>query len=169
MRRKEKGMVCFFVGLFLLIVLSVMGCAQQSGSGFLRKKFLDYQNVAILPFEGDDTGEVAEGFGRNFHKRFPHISILGGRQFLDNPQEETFDLYQLDDATRLNIGRRVGAQALITGRIYSPSLLSWYLEVKIFDTETGQVLGRSMVEMDPLFSKHIDQSNRLAVEKLSLW
>jgi hypothetical protein len=166
---RRKGKIYLFVGLFQLIVFSVMGCALQSGSGFLRKAFLDYQNVAILPFEGDDTGEVAKAFGRNFHKRFPHISILGGRQFLDHPQEETFDLNQLNDATRLKMGRRVGAQALITGRIYSPSLLSWYLEVKITDTETGQILGRSMVEMDSLFSIPIDRSTRLAVEKLSLW
>jgi hypothetical protein len=152
-----------------MIMFSVTGCYQKSGSGFLRKEFSEYQNVAILPFEGDDTGEVAKAFGRNFHKRFPEISILGGRQFLDNPKEEKFDLNQMDDATRIKIGRRVGAQALITGSIYSPGLLSWYLQVKIIDTETGQVLGRSMVEMDSLFSTDIEIATRLAVEKLSLW
>jgi hypothetical protein len=125
--------------------------------------------LPLLPFEGDDTGEVAKAFARNFHERFPQISILGGRQFLDNPQDEKFNLNQLDDATRLKIGRRVGAQALITGIIYSPSIFRWYLQVKIIDTETGRVLGRSMVEMDSLFSTDIEKAARLAVEKLSLW
>src|SRR4030042_3688844 len=168
MKRKGKGKVCISLCLFLLIVFSVMGCAQSGGSGFLRKEFLKYENIAVLPFEGDDTGEVAKAFARDFHKRFPQISILGGRQFLDNPQKEKFNLNQLDDATRLKIGRRGGAQALITGMIYSPSLLSWYLQGKIIDTETGQVLGRSMVEMDSLFSTDIEKAARLAVEKLSL-
>ncbi len=156
-------------GLLLLIVLSLLGCAESGGSGFLRKEFLRYENVAVLPFEGDDTGQAAKAFARNFHKRFPEISILGGRQFLDNPKEEKFNLNQLDDATRQRIGRRVGAQALVTGMIYSPGLLNWYLQVKIIDTETGQVLGRSMVEVDSLFSTDIEKAAHLAVEKLSLW
>jgi hypothetical protein len=155
--------------MFLLIVLSVMGCTQPGGSGFLRKEFLKYENIAVLPFEGDDTGEVAKAFAWSFHERFPQISILGGRQFLDAPQEEKINLNQLNDATRLEIGRRVGAQALITGMIYSPSLLSWYLQVKIIDTETGQVLGRSMVETNSLFPTDVEKATRLAVEKLSLW
>jgi hypothetical protein len=169
MKRKVKEKVCISLCLFLLIVLSVMGCAQAGGGGYLRKEFLKYENIAVLPFEGDDTGKAAKAFARNFHERFPQISILGGRQFLDNPQEEKFNLNQLDDATRLKIGRRVGAQALITGMIYSPGLLSWYLQVKIIDTETGQVLGRSMVQIDSLFSTDIEKAARLAVEKLSLW
>ena len=112
---------------------------------------------------------MAKAFARNFHKKFPEISVLGGRQFLDNPQEEKFNLNQLDDVTRLKIGRRVGAQALITGMIYSSGLMSWYLQVKIIDTETGRVLGRSMVEMDSVFSTDIEKAAHLAVEKLSLW
>jgi hypothetical protein len=154
---------------FLILILLVTGCAQQSGSGFLRKEFLDYQNVAILPFEGDGTGEVAKAFGRNFHKRFPQISILGGRKFLDNPKEEKINLNQLDDETRLKIGRRVGAQALITGSIYSPSISSWFLQVKIIDTETGEIMGRSMVEIGSVFPTDIEKATRLAVERLSLW
>lgn len=169
MKQMGKGKVSIFICLILWSVLSVMGCAESGGSGFLRKGFLEYENIAILPFEGDETGVAAKAFARNFHERFPQISILGGRQFLDNPQQEKYNLNQLDDATRLKIGRRVGAQALITGRIYSPGLLSWYLQVKIIDTETGQVLGRSMVEVDSLFSTDIEKAARLAVEKLSLW
>jgi hypothetical protein len=169
MKRKRQGKVCVSFCLLLWIVFSVMGCAESGGSGFLKKEFLKYENFAVLPFEGDDTGEVAKAFARNFQKRFPEISILGGRQFLDNPPEEKLNLYQLDDAMRLKIGRRVGAQALITGMIYSPGLLNWYLQVKIIDTETGEVLGRSMVQIDSLFATDMERATRLAVEKLSLW
>jgi len=167
MKRKGREKVCLSLCLFLSIVFSVMGCAQSGGSGFIREEFLKYENIAILPFEGDDTGQVAKAFARNFHEKFPQISILGGRQFLDNPPEEKLNFDQLDDATRLKIGRRVGAQALITGMIYSPGLLSWYLQVKIVDTETGQVLGRSMVQIDSLFATDIEKAAHLAVEKLS--
>jgi len=169
MKRKAHGKVFLSLGLFLWIVFSVMACAQSGGSGFLKKEFLKCENIAVLPFQGDDTGEVAKAVARNFQKRFPQISILGGRQFLDNPPEEKLNLNQLDDATRLKIGRRVGAQALITGMIYSPSILSWYLQVKITDTETGEVLGRSMVQADSLFATDIEKAARLAVEKLSWW
>ena len=167
MKRKGREKVCLSLCLFLSIVFSVMGCAQSGGSGFIREEFLKYENIAILPFEGDDTGQVAKAFARNFHEKFPQISILGGRQFLDNPPEEKLNFDQLDDATRLKIGRRVGAQALITGMIYSPGLLSWYLQVKIIDTETGRVLGRSMVQVDSLFATDIEKAAHLAVEKLS--
>jgi hypothetical protein len=157
---------CFL--LIVFIIVSVMACAQSRGSGFLRKEFLEYENVAILPFEGDDTGEMSKAFARDFQKRFPLISILGGRKFLDDPQEEKFSLYQLDGATRLKIGRRVGAQALITGAIYSQGILSWFLQVKIMDVETGRMMGRSTVEIDSLSGADIEEAARLAVEKLSL-
>jgi hypothetical protein len=156
------------MSLILLIIVSMMACTHQSGSGFLRKEFLGYENVAILPFEGDDTGEVSKAFARNFHKRFPQISVLGGRTFLDDPRAKKFNLYQMDDATRLKIGRRVGAQALITGAIYSPSILSWFLQVKIMDVETGRMMGRSTVEIHSLSAADIEEAARLAVEKLSL-
>jgi hypothetical protein len=157
-----------WIFLVLFVIVPVIACSQQSGSGFLRKEFLEYENVAILPFEGDDTGELSKAFARGFQKRFPQISILGGRKFLDDPREEKFNLYQLDDATRLKIGRRVGAQALIAGAIYSPSILSWFLQVKIMDVETGRMMGRSMVEIDSLSATDIEEAARLAVEKLSL-
>jgi hypothetical protein len=157
-----------WIFLILFIIVSVMACAQSSGSGFLRKEFLEYENVAILPFEGDDTGELSRAFARGFQNKFPQISILGGRKFLDDPSTEKVNLYQMDDATRLKIGRRVGAQALITGAIYSPSILSWFLQVKILDVETGKMMGRSTVEIDSLSATDIEEAARLAVEKLSL-
>jgi predicted RNA-binding protein with EMAP domain len=86
---------------------------------------------------------------------------------LDDPREEKFNLYQLDDATRLKIGRRVGAQALITGAIYSPGISSWFLQVKIMDVETGRMMGRSTVEIDSLSATDIEEAARLAVEQLS--
>ena len=153
--------------LFLFIILSGMACAKSSGSGFLRKEFLEYENVAILPFEGDDTGEMSKAFARDFQKRFAQISILGGRNFLDDPRTEKVNVYQMDDATRLKIGRRVGAQALITGSVYSPSLLSWFLQIKIVDVETGKMMGRSTVEFYSLSATDIEEAARLAVEKLS--
>jgi hypothetical protein len=153
--------------LILFIIVSVVACAQSGGSGFLRREFLEYENIAILPFEGDDTGELSKAFARDFQKRFPQISILGGRKFLDDPREEKFNLYQMDDATRLKIGRRVGAQALITGAIYSPGALSWFLQVKIMDVETGRMMGRSTVEINSLSGTDIEEAARLAVEKLS--
>jgi len=157
-----------FLDLFLLIVFFITGCAQQTGSGFLRKEFLEYKSVAILRFERDDSGEVSEAFASNFHERFPQISILAGRVFLDNFREEEFNPNQLNDERRLKIGKTIGAQALITGSIYSPNISSWFLQVKIIDTETGKMMGRSTVEINSLMATDIKEATRLAVEKLSL-
>jgi len=152
----------------LFIVVSAVACVHSSGSGFLRREFLEYENVAVLPFEGDDSGELSRAFARNFQKRFPEISILGGRKFLDDPNLEKVNLFQMDDAARLKIGRRVGAQALITGAIHSAGLLSWFLQVKILDVETGRMMGRSTVEIHSLGATDIEEAARLAVEKLYL-
>lgn len=157
-----------FLGLFLLIVVSITGCVQQAGSGFLRREFLEYKSVAILRFERDDSGQVSQAFASNFHKRFPQISVLAGRVFLDNFREEEFNPNQLDDETRLKIGRKIGAQALITGSVYSPNISSWFLQMKIIDTETGKMMGRSTVEINSLMATDINEATRLAVEKLSL-
>ncbi len=153
---------------FLLTILSVVACLQKSGSGFLRKDFLEYKSVAILRFERDDSGEVSRAFASNFHERFPQISILSGKVFLDNFSDETFNPNQLDDVTRLKIGKTIGAQALITGSIYSPSISSWFLQVKIIDTETGRMMGRSTVTFYSLMATDIREATRLAVEKLSM-
>jgi hypothetical protein len=161
-----KGWISLFSFLFLM--LSAMACSQQSGSGFLRKEFLEYKSVAILRFERDDSGEVSEAFANNFRERFPQISILSGKVFLDNFRKETFNPNQLDDVTRLKIGRTIGAQALITGSIHSPSISSWFLQVKIIDAKTGRMMGRSTVTFYSLMPTDIREATRLAVEKLSM-
>lgn len=74
----------------------------------------------------------------------------------------------MDDATRLKIGRRVGAQSLITGAIYSPGLLNWFLQIKILDVETGRIMGRSTAEIYSLSATDLEEAARLAVEKLTL-
>lgn len=157
-----------FLILFLLMVFFVTGCAQQTGSGFLRKEFLEYKSVAILRFERDGSGEISETFASHFHARFPQISILSGRVFLENFEEEAFNPNQLDDETRLMIGKKIGAQALITGSIYSPNISSWFLQVKIIDAATGKMMGRSTVEIHSPMATDIREATRLAVEKLSL-
>ena len=167
MERMKRDGVFLFLTLF--IILWGTGCSQRSGSGFLRKEFLEYKSVAVLRFAGDNSGEISEAFANHFQERFPQISMLSGKVFLENIQEEKFNLNQLNEETRLKIGRTLGAQALITGSIYSPKISSWFLQVKIIDTETGKVMGRSMVEIDALFSSDIEKATRLAVEKLSLW
>lgn len=167
MRRGDENTFRACFCLILLIVFFATACSQSRGSGFLRREFLEYENVAILPFEGDDTGEISKAFAQGFQKRFPQISILGGRNFLDDPRTEKVNLYQMDDATRLKIGRRVGAQALITGSIHSPSILSWYLQVKIMDVETGRIMGRATVDIDSLSATDIEDAARIAVEQLS--
>jgi hypothetical protein len=145
------------------------GVPQWSGSGFLRKEFLEYRGVAIFPFEGDDSGEVTDAFVRAFCERFPQISITGPQRVLEVLRSEALGPEGLDESARAKISSMLGAQALITGNVYYPSIVRWLLQVVIFDTETGRVMGRSLVEINFMGAMGIKEGARFSVEKLTLW
>jgi len=73
----------------------------------------------------------------------------------------------LDETERLDIGNALKAQALITGNIYYPSISRWLLQIVILDTETGKVMGRSLVEINFMGAEGKEQGARFAVEKLT--
>jgi len=174
---REGGQVTRFMLLLLLVFITAgaSGCSsnqgvpQWSGSGFLRKQFLDYRTVAILPFAGDDSAEVTAAFADSFSKRFPQVSIERLRSTSDLLRGEAVKPNQLDQATRLKIGRALNADGLILGSVYYPSITTWYLQVEIVDTETGEMLGRSVVEINYMGAEGFRQGTRLAVEKLTLY
>ena len=161
-----------FVFLFLPMII-ITGCAfnqgvpQWSGSGFVRKELSDYKSVAVLPFEGDDSGEVSNAFTLSFHQKFPEISIVDRKQVLGVLQGQVLTPDRLDEKERLRIGNALAAQALITGNIYYPSITRWLLQIVILDTETGNVMGRSLVEINFMGAEGKEQAARFAVEKLT--
>jgi hypothetical protein len=167
---RRKG--CF---LFLLLAAVLMSCSlhsgvpQWSGSGFVRKEFLEYKSAAVLPFEGDDTGEVSRAFASSFHEKFPQIEIVDRKQVSELLKGHTVTPDRLDEETRLRLGHTLDAQALIAGNIYYPSILRWLLQVVIFDTETGEVMGRSMVEINYMGAMGKEEAAQFAVEKLEPW
>jgi len=162
----------YFVFLFFLMII-ITGCSfnagvpQWSGSGFVRKELSDYKSVAILPFEGDDSGEVSNAFARNFHEKFPEISIVDRKLVLGVVRGQTLTPDRLDEKERFRIGNALAAQALITGNIYYPSISRWLLQIVILDTETGKVMGRSLVEINFMGAEGKEQGARFAVEKLT--
>lgn len=165
----------FLVLPFFLIFL-VMGCStikagvpEWSGSGFLRKEFLEYKSVAILPFEGDDSGEVSDAFTESFHERFPQIAIVDRKRFLEVFRGPAWNTGQLNNAMREKVGKTLGVEALVTGDVYYLSILRWLLQVEIVDTGTGKMIGRSMVEINFMGAEGKKQGTRFAVEKLTLW
>jgi hypothetical protein len=76
---------------------------QWSGSGFLKKGFLEYKKVAVLPFEGDSKGEASEDFARAFHEKIPQTELVEPQQLLEVFRKE--DLYpnRVNEATRRKI------------------------------------------------------------------
>jgi hypothetical protein len=175
MRDREGWKVCFSLFFFPLLTIVLMDCSfnrgvpQWSGSGFVRKELLEYKNVAVLPFEGDDSGEVSRAFASSFHEKFPQISIADRKQVSEFLKSHALTPDQLDEETRLRIGHGLDAQALITGNIYYPSILRWLLQIVIFDTETGEVMGRSLVEINYIGAMGKKEAARFAVEKLTPW
>jgi len=150
-------------------MIIITGCAfnqgvpQWSGSGFVRKELSDYKSVAVLPFEGDDSGEVSSAFASHFHQKFPEISIVDRKQVLGVLQGQVLTPDRLDEKERLRIGNALAAQALITGNIYYPSITRWLLQIVILDTETGNVMGRSLVEINFMGAEGKEQAARFAV------
>jgi hypothetical protein len=169
--KEWKGRFSFvFLFFFMIIITSCafnQGVPQWSGSGFVRKELSDYKSVAILPFEGDDSGEVSNAFTSNFHQKFPEISIVDRKQVLGVLRGQILTPDRLDEKERLRIGNALDAQALITGNIYYPSISRWLLQIVILDTETGKVMGRSLVEINFMGAEGKEQAARFAVEKLT--
>jgi hypothetical protein len=168
----EKGLfwlVCL-CGLFFLLFniagCSIMGAPPSSASGFIRKEFLRYERAAVLPFKGD-TGEASYIFAEDFHEKFPQIELVRREEVFTVLQEQ--DLYSdwIDDAARRRIGEALGVQALITGDVYYPSVLRWLLQIQVIDVGTGEIIGRSLVEIDYAGSLGVGWASRIAVENLA--
>jgi len=174
MKRRQvmRTRVCFSPFFLLLLTTVLVSCSlhtgvpQWSGSGFVRKEFLEYKSAAVLPFDGDNTGEVSRAFASSFQEKFPQISIVDRKQVSELLKGLTVTPDRLYEETRLRLGHTLGAQALITGNIYYPSIMRWLLQVVIFDTETGEVMGRSMVEINYLGAMGKKEGAQFAVEKL---
>ncbi len=169
--RKQQLILYFLV--FATASFLVLGCSRvtfelpQSGSGFLKKEFLAYKSVAILPFEGDGSGEVADTFALQFHQRFPAISVIERRQVVE-AIGPAIPRTPVDEKTRYAIRERLGVNALVRGEIHFPSIVQWFLQVEILDTETGDVLGRSLVGEKYSGALKKEDAARLAVENLRI-
>jgi TolB-like protein len=161
------------IGLFCIFAI-VSGCSstgwvpQWSGSGFIKKEFLDYKKVAVLPFKGDTKGEASDTFARSFHERFRQIALFDRKQLLEIFQEQELYSDRLNEATERKIGEDFGVQALITGDVYYPSILRWLLQVQIIDIETGEVMGRSLVEINYMGAEGVKEACEIAVQNLTL-
>jgi len=174
MKGRKRCLIYISYLVVLVSLISISGCSltqeigvpQWTGSGFLRKEFLEYKRIAILPFEGDPTGEVSDTFHRSFHERFPQMTLAGRKQVLERFQEQDVYYGRLDKATRSEIGKVFDVQAVVMGSVYYPSILRWLLQVIIVDTETDTVLGRSYVEINFMGAEGMKKGCDLAVQQL---
>jgi hypothetical protein len=162
--------------LFSLLcsIAFVAGCSlnqkvpQWSGSGFIRKGFLEYKRVAILPFNGDPTGEVSDAFALRFQDRFPQIATVDRRQLLKAFQNQDLYTDRFDEAKRAKLRETFGVDAVVMGDVYYPSIVRWLLQVKVVDVKTDVVMGRSLVEIDFMGAEGMEQACNLAVQMLTL-
>jgi hypothetical protein len=173
MKIKGKPIVHLVFPIVLSSLLFSTGCSlsggvpQWSGSGFVKKEFLDYKKVAFLPFKGDAEGEVSDAFAQSFHEKFRQMALVGRKQVLGNFKEENLYPDQLNEATRRKIGEAFGVEALIIGNVYYPSILRWLLQVQIIDVETGDVMGRSLVEINYMGAEGVREGCEIAVRNLT--
>ena len=158
------------VGL-LYLSMTIAGCSggapQWSGSGFIRKDLLAYKGVAVLPFQDDAKGEASDTFAEDFHEKFPQIALVGRGEVLSAFQEQDVSSGLIDEATRRKIGRALGVQALIVGNVYYPSIVRWLLQIQVIDVETGEIMGRSVVEINYVGAEGVKDACRIAVKNLA--
>jgi len=163
----------FFLGL-LCSSIPLAGCSfgggvpQWSGSGFIRRELLEYQKVAVLPFQGDTKGEASDAFAATFHEKFPQIELVRRERVLEVFQEQELYSDRIDEATRRKIGQVFGVQAFIVGNVYYPSLLRWLLQIQVTDVERGEVTGRSFVEVNYVGAEGVEEACKIAVKNLVL-
>jgi len=162
------------VTLFLFFCVSVLATScttvkvpQWSGSGFLKKEFLEYKRVAVLPFEGDSKGETTADFIQAFHEKFPQMEWVGPKQLLEIFPKEDLYSNRANEATRKKIRELFGVQALVMGNVYYPSIVRWLLQVQIVDAETNEVLGRSLAEIDFMGAEGAKEGCKIAVQYLT--
>lgn len=169
----KVGRLWFFLGAWFCFLIVTTGCSstvkvpQWSGSGFLKKEFLGYKKVAVLPFEGDSKGEASEDFARAFHGKFPQMELVEPKRLLEVFRKE--DLYpnRVNEGTRRKIQESFGVQALVMGNVYYPSIVRWLLQVQIVDAETNEVLGRSLAEIDFMGAEGAKEACKIAVQYLT--
>jgi len=164
----------FFRLIFIVLFFSLItmagcpdGVPQRSGSGFIRKELLEDKKIAVLPFEGDPEGRVSDTFAEKFHEKFPQIELVRREEVLDVFQNQELYSETVDEATRRKIGRVFGVQALVVGNIYYPSILRWLLQIQVIDAESGQILGRSLVEIDYVGAEGAKVACKIAVRNLA--
>jgi len=172
------GLNRFFVfslvtaGLFCFSIFNT-GCSltgglpPSSGSGFIRKELLGDKKIAVLPFKGDAKGEASDNFAKVFHEKFQTIALVERKQVIGSFEEQNLYADQLNEATRREIGKVFGVQAVVVGNVYYPSILRWLLQVQIIDVETGEVMGRSMVEINYAGAEGVKKACRIAVQNLT--
>ena len=65
------------------------------------------------------------------------------------------------------MGQVFGVQALIGGNFYYPSIFRWLLQIQVIDAESGQIMGRSFVEINYLGAEGMKDACRIAVQNLT--
>ncbi len=160
------AVVCLILTALFSSCSAIKTPLQGGGSGFIREGFLEYRRLAILPFEGDETGEVSDTFSISFQKKFPDMEIIERRKLKGLFRQENLHQGQLDDEIRKKIGRELDAQAVVVGRVLYPSITRWLLQIKIIDVKTGEILGRSLAEVDFMGALGVREGCDLAVQNL---
>jgi hypothetical protein len=150
--------------LFFLYRLSRFVTSQISLARMAQWK---YKKAAVFPFKGDTRGGAPDTFAESFHEKFPQIELVRRDQVLEAFQQQ--DLYsdRIDEATRREIGQIFGVQAFVVGDVYYPSIFCWLLQIQGVDVGSGEVMGRSFVEIKYVGAEGIGETCRITAQNLT--
>ncbi len=68
---------------------------------------------------------------------------------------------------RRKIGQVFGVQAFVVGDVYYPSIFCWLLQIQGVDVGSGEVMGRSFVEINYVVAEGARETCRITAQNLT--
>lgn len=150
-------------GMLLAVAALLAACgpvAPYRTSGWFKSPRLglhDGKTIAVLPFRGGATEPVTDIANLELG-RLNRWRLVERIRVAELYAEQDFDPERVDDATAVQIGRMLGAKAVILGQVteYTPGRCS--VSLRLVDSETGEHLWQAR---DSLLASNV------AVQKLA--
>lgn len=158
MKKKTIYSVLVISIVFLLIFL-ILACAPTVQHYFRKEQFSYVKRMAVLPFEGDRNGEIADSIGMCLRQKVLDTEIIERMQTQRLAGEQ--DLIKtggMDSEAMGRIGGILGVQAIIIGQVKIMRSKDFWtgrpitvhsISVRIVNTETGAILMHMETEPDP--------------------
>ncbi len=156
--KKKMIYLVLVIPIVFLLIFCILACGPTVQHYFRKDQFPDVKRIAMLPFVGDGSGEIADSIGLCLRQKFLDTEIIERTQMQRLASEQ--DLIKtgrMDRETMGRIGGILGVQAIIIGQVKIMGSKDFWtgmpitihsINVRIVNTETGAILMHMETEQD---------------------